>query len=409
MNDIVRQTAQAGHIVVWEEVARDGAQAKTIMSGAQRVQIARMHAALHGAYSANHLIFAAGFPSICPEEVEAMRELVAEVDTCSLVAHVRASRSDIDLGIETMRGARFGRITFITPTSEIMAQTMIHQSAANAVDRAVELARYAVDKAARYGLAVDSSLVDVPRADPSLVAELANRLTEEGVTVIKLCDTLGMSYPLQNSTMYTMIKRRVSERVVLGVHNHNDFGLALANNVEAVRAGINVIATAWLGLAERCGLATTEQLLFLLSYAPERMAELLGEARDLWLSPPDLTLLRPIAQQVSQITGTPLKITDPIVGTSINTISTGTPFVAPEAFQPFDPEQVLGVGRTIYLTQLASTRVITAVCDEMGYILNQNQVAAALRWVKTQAYHTGRAVVPRAEFTAFLDGLLAYD
>ena len=258
-------------------------------------------------------------------------------------------------------------------------------------------------------MAVDSSLVDVTRADPGFVADLAEALTEEGVTVIKMCDTLGMSFPLQSSTFYTMIKARVSENVVLGVHNHNDLGFGLANNIEAIRAGINVVASSWLGLAERCGLATTEQLLFALSYAPQRIVELLGCARDLWLTPPNLTCLNPIAQRVSEITGTPLKITDPVVGTSINTISTGTPFVSPDAFQPFDPETTLGVGRTIFLTQLASARVISAVGDDMGYSLTQNQIAAALRWVKTQAYHSGRAVLPRAEFRAFLDGLIASD
>ncbi|WP_260149013.1 hypothetical protein [Streptomyces sp. PanSC9] len=57
---------------------------------------------------------------------------------------------------------------------------------------------------------------------------------------------------------------------------------------------------------------------------------------DLWWTPPDLTRLPGIARMVSETSGVPLTVTTPIVGTGVGTISTGTPFVHPELFQPFD-------------------------------------------------------------------------
>lgn len=407
MKDVVRETAQAGQMVVWEEIARDGAQAKTLLTGPQRVAVARAHARLFGEHGPQHLIFAAGFPSICQEEVEAMRQVVAEVEECSLVAHVRTSREDINLGLETMQGAAYGRVTFIVPVSDRMAQKLMHQSARVALQRSLDMARYALDRATGMGLAVDVSLLDASRAEAGFVAEIASALAEEGIGIIKVCDSFGEFYPLQTYNFLTQIQAQVSSKVVLGVHNHNDLGFAHANNIEAVRAGVRVVATSWLGLAERNGLGATEQLMFALAYQPEKMAERLGIEGKLWLSSPDLKGLAPIARQISLATGVPLKITDPLVGTGINNISTGTAFIAPELFQPFDPETVLGIGPQVILTQLASARVVSAVVEELGFELTQEQIAVSVRWVKNLAYGRGRAVVSKEEFADFLRSMTA--
>src|SRR3712207_4095198 len=117
MQDLVRETARAGKLVIWEEAARDGAQGKTLLSGPQRVALARATGALFGEDGPRHVIFAAGFPSIGRQEVEAMRQLAAEVDNCALASHGRATREDIDLGLEALKGAKYGRVTFFFPLS----------------------------------------------------------------------------------------------------------------------------------------------------------------------------------------------------------------------------------------------------------------------------------------------------
>jgi 2-isopropylmalate synthase len=409
MQDVIRESVQAGRMVIWEEIARDGGQAKTLMTGQERVAVAKAHAALHGKHGLNHVIFAAGFPAIAPEEVAAMRMLVHEVDECSLVAHVRISRDDINLGLQTMSGAKYGRVTFIVPVSEAMSRALLHDSQQGALRRSLDMARYALDRAAAHKLAVDVSLLDASRTEPELVAEVANLLHEEGIGVIKICDSVGEFYPLQSLNFIKTVKERVSKEVMLGIHNHNDLGFAHANNIVAVRAGIRVVSTSWLGLAERNGLGPTEQLLFALTYQPEKLPERLGVTEPLWFTPPDLRGLNPLAHTVSEYTGVPLKITDPIVGTSINTVSTGSAFVAPHLFQPFDAEEVLGVPPKVILTHLASARVITSVATELGYTLSEPQVNAAMRWVKSEAYKRGEAVLPKAEFASFLAGLTAIE
>jgi 2-isopropylmalate synthase len=92
MIDLIRDTISAGRMVIWEEVARDGAQAETLLTGPQRVKIGRAMAAMFGEHGPQHLVFAAGYPSIGKEEYEAIRQVVAEVDGCSLATHGRLTR-----------------------------------------------------------------------------------------------------------------------------------------------------------------------------------------------------------------------------------------------------------------------------------------------------------------------------
>jgi 2-isopropylmalate synthase len=81
------------------------------------------------------------------------------------------------------------------------------------------------------------------------------------------------------------------------------------------------------------------------------------------------------------------------VGTGVNSISTGTPFVAPRIFQPFDAEGVLGVAPTVVLTHLASARVVQAVAAARGLHLEPAEVAEVQARAKARAYETGKAEV----------------
>jgi hypothetical protein len=66
MVDIITESARGGRIVFWEEVARDGAQATTLITADVRVRLAREHGRIFGADGSRHLVFAAAFPAWIP-------------------------------------------------------------------------------------------------------------------------------------------------------------------------------------------------------------------------------------------------------------------------------------------------------------------------------------------------------
>lgn len=403
MTDLIRETIQSGHIVIWEEVARDGAQAKTLMTAEQRIKIARAQGKIFGKNGPRHLIFAAGYPSICKEEFEIICQLAAEVDNCSLATHGRAIQKDVDLGIQAMKNARYGRVSFAMPTSAKHSQIMMHQSHTETLNQSIELTRYALDQS--NGLPIDIAFGNANDADPIFLAEAAQALTEEGAATIKICDSIGEYFPKESRLLFRQVLERVSSEVALGAHLHNDMGLALASNLEAVHLGIRMVSTSWLGLAERNGLAPTEQFLFALTHRYQELDSRSDICPDLWYSLPDLKLIIPIAVEVSNMLGIPLKQTDPIVSPNINQVYTGAYFNAPDAFKPFDAKTVLGIEQKLVLTHLANHSIVDTFARQKGYALDREQISKAMHWVKSWAYRHGRSEVPESEFEAFLAGL----
>lgn len=403
--DVIRASARAGRLVLFEESARDGAQGKTLMDAETRIRLARRHGEMFGSDGHRHVMFAAGFPSACKEEFDITRRVALEAPGVSTTCVCRGTEKDIDTAIAAMRGAPHGRLMYFLPGSEAVSQALLRKSAKESVDQAVAMAEYAVERA--DGLAVDMAFSHAPQADRELLIEAVSRLTAAGVASVQLADTVGGILPSEAHELYTDVIQRSDPRAVVMAHLHNDLGMSLSNTVQAIRAGVRVVASSWLGLGERSGMACTEQVVFLLAYAPERLPELIGEAGPLWWTAPDLSVIPELADLVSARTGTPLKVTDPLVGSGVGTISTGTPFVDRSLFQPYDPERQLGIRSQIVLTQLASDRVVRAVAEGMGIGLDSEQVRAATQWVKSEAFRRGHAVVPEEAFRVFTDGLRA--
>ncbi len=399
--DLVRESALGGRLVLWEESARDGAQGKTLMSADFRVRLAREHGRVFGDDGPRHVVFAAGFPAVCAEEFAATRRVAVEAaGSVSPAAVCRATLDDVRQACDAVRGTPNARVMIVVPASDVMADAMVHRPAVDALADAVPLVRAVRDGGT--GVIPDVCFADAPRADADVLAGAANALTEAGAGVIVVADTTGDLLTERCAELFRGLLERVADDVVLASHLHNDLGLGLANTLAAVRAGVRVVSSSWLGVAERSGMVATEQVLFLLAC---RTTELLGDA-DLWHTAPDLTRIPAIARAVAAETGLPLTVTTPIVGTGVGTISTGTPFVRPATFQPFDPA-VLGIEPAVVLTHLASARVLRAVGERAGLALDRAETAAALTWVKAEAFRRNEAVIPVESLVGFVDAFRA--
>lgn len=400
MSDLIRESTQRGHVIIHEEVARDGAQGKTLLNGEQRTQIAKRQCALFRDAAAHHLVFNAGFPSAGKEEFNATRHVVLNVEECYVGAAGRATRADVDILLSAVEGARYGRIFIAVPASDRMSQTMLHCDAAQAAGSAADMVRYAKDR--RPDLCVDVALADACRCDAERIADTASVLSDAGMSMAIICDTVGSLYPVEARSYFKSLLMRADPNASFVAHMHNDLGFGLMNTLEALSAGALGLTSSWLSLGERAGMAATEQLLFLLSYEPQRLVERLGVRTPPWRREIDLKLIPSLARYVSDATGRTLGVTDPIVGTGVNSISTGTPFANPELFQPFDPQEVLGIAPRVHLTALASKRVVASVATDLGMTLNDDEILATLLWLKAEAFSRGTAVLKREDLLAYL-------
>jgi len=395
------ETKLPSRLIFWEEVARDGAQAKTLMSAEQRIDIARRSAEILNNAQGDNLIFAAGFPAICTEEREIMRQLADTLDDIWLSSHGRASQADLQLGKDSLAGAKKQRLTFFIPMSIGIANAFGFPDMRASLANGTDALKFALDIA--DGAKVDIALADINQVDPAELADITTGLLEAGADIIKLCDSRGAFSPLEAERFYQTFFGALApevDRQRIGVHQHNDYGFGLMNDIIAIKHGAGVVASSWLGLGERNGLAKTEELVFALSETGTDLADRYGVTRPIWAARPNLKGIPGVTQAVSQYTGVPIKVTDAIVGLGVNSISTGTPFRNPKVFQPFDAEGELGIEQKVYVTPLASMNIVRHMCDRLGLHLEREEMHDLLHSIKSTLYGRNQGVMTAEEFRA---------
>lgn len=92
---------------------------------------------------------------------------------------------------------------------------------------------------------------DAFQADPNYAIATLLAAQEAGASVLCLCDTNGGSLPEFVQEIVERVRRETSATV--GIHTHNDAGLAVANALVAIRAGADHAQGTMNGVGERCG------------------------------------------------------------------------------------------------------------------------------------------------------------
>ncbi len=89
------------------------------------------------------------------------------------------------------------------------------------------------------------------KANPAYALQTLRMAEEAGASVLVLCDTNGGSLPWQISAITKEVRKATD--CPLGIHAHNDGGLAVANSLVAVEAGVVHVQGTINGYGERCG------------------------------------------------------------------------------------------------------------------------------------------------------------
>lgn len=125
-------------------------------------------------------------------------------------------------------------------------------------EQAVERVRSAVSRAAAGDARVAFLPSDTTRADPEHLNELWQAAASSGATRVYVADSMGAATP----ELVAWLVRRAREvtGLAVGVHCHNDFGLAVANTIAGVNAGAEIVDVAMNGLGDRAGNAPLEEV-----------------------------------------------------------------------------------------------------------------------------------------------------
>jgi 2-isopropylmalate synthase len=133
-------------------------------------------------------------------------------------------------------------------------------------DHLERLTRTAVSMAFKAGIPASFVTEDTVRAHPRTLRRLFTAAVEEGASRLVLCDTCGHSTPngvfnLVHWTVDLLVGLGVRDRVRIDWHGHNDRGHALPNALYAIEAGIDRAHGTILGIGERVGNTSLDQLL----------------------------------------------------------------------------------------------------------------------------------------------------
>jgi 2-isopropylmalate synthase len=181
-------------------------------------------------------------------------------------------------------------------------------------DRLERLTRESVRFAAKAGIPPTFVTEDTVRAHPKTLRRLFTAAVEEGATRIVLCDTCGHATP---NGVFNLVQWAhdlltglgVREQVRLDWHGHNDRGHALPNALYAIEAGVDRVHGTILGVGERVGNTSLDQLLVNL--------KLLGVEKN------DLTGLAALVELVSDATKVVIPVNYPVFGRDAFRTGTG--------------------------------------------------------------------------------------
>lgn len=325
----------------------------------QKVQIARQLDKL----GVN--IIEAGFPVSSKGEFESVRNIAKaglEAKVCGLSRIVKKdAQACIDAEVDIVH--------VFVPTSDIQIAHTIKMSHDDIVAGAADTVQFVKDS----GRTCLFSAMDATRTSPQFLHRIFRAVEEAHCDIINIPDTVGVAVP---SAFYRFVKDICDDvHMVVDVHCHNDFGLAVANSLAAVEAGAREVQVCVNGLGERAGNANLAETVMGLHAIYGAKTSIKTE------------YLVETARMVERLTGVKIPITAPIVGDNAFSHESGIHshgvIENSKTFEPgiMTPEMV-GHKRRIVLGKHTGRHAVAKVLEEAGYRPTEEQLAEILERIK---------------------------
>jgi homocitrate synthase NifV len=263
-----------------------------------------------------------GIAAMGVKERDDIKELLALGLNARMMTWNRMKMEDLEASLSCGVKA----VDLSIPISDILIDVKFGGSKAKVLS---ELERV-VTSATREGLFVCIGGEDSSRGSHEFIRDVMELSRDCGAGRFRYCDTIGVMTPTKT---YNTIKSLCDLKLLpIEMHTHNDFGLANANALSGIDAGAISMNTTVIGLGERAGNASFEQILMALKH-------LYGEARSI-----DPVLLRDLVHSVANAANIDLASNAPIVGERIFAHESGIHASGmmkdSHAYEPYEAEEV---------------------------------------------------------------------
>jgi 2-isopropylmalate synthase len=213
------------------------------------------------------------------------------------------------------------------------------------------------------------------RRDREYALECLRMAESAGAYPLVLCDTDGgsMTTSLREAVAF-VVKEFKSSGVPVGIHTHNDCGLAVANTLAAVEAGVTHVQGTINGVGERTGNADLMQVI----------ANLELKMGYTTVSSRDLTKLKSVSDTASSLLHLPARIDRPYVGDDAAATKAGTHSKHPEMYLHFKPEDVGNVMK-LYGSEVSGRHNFIAKAKQFGIELSMEEAGLVMGNVKRKS------------------------
>jgi len=379
LDEITKDFTPPEKVKIHDITLRDGEQqAKIIFSKDDKIRIAEKLSEI-GVHRIE-----AGMPAVSPNDEAAIREIVKRNLPSEIFCFCRCIVNDVELAAD----CGVDGIVIEIPASEHLIEQGYKWPLEKAVDLSIKATKYANEK----GLYTVFFTIDATRSDLKWLLDLIDRVSAHGhMDAFTLVDTFGVLSP-HAATYFT---RKVKERVKrpLEIHFHSDFGLGVANTINAVLAGAEVIHSTVLGIGERAGNTPMEETV---------MALLTMYGIDLGI---DHSKLNETSRLVQELAGVKVAGNRPFIGDDAYTIESGivTGWFKnvfennPTIIFPVHPDLVGHEKPKILMGKKSGLDNIEIWSEKLGVNLTEDEAMEVLKVVK-QKSHDLKRVLSEEEF-----------
>lgn len=292
------------------------------------------------------------------ESQDLFEEAAQVVGDKNIAALCRLNDVEIHNTVKALKGFKHSTINLLCVGSEIHLNKKMQMDSEGVhalLERSLARIREAEFRGRIYAILEDST-----RGSEALLHQQIRFLIANGVRDICLADTVGAMTPARAYHFFSTFIYAYPD-VRFAAHFHNDLGLAVANTISAIDAGVYEVQVTLGGIGERCGNASFEEVMAVLSHCDGYKGEVstgitLKDAVEL-------------CQSFYRIIGKEPNANKPIIGSHAFSTCAGIHQSAivkdPETYEFINPNSI-GLQRNFHINRLSSSKAM-AQCEHINY------------------------------------------
>jgi 2-isopropylmalate synthase len=386
--------SEQDRVVIFDTTLRDGEQCPgATMTHEEKLEVAELLDVM------GVDIIEAGFPIASEGDFAAVQEIARRAKNAVICGLSRAAFSDIDRCAEAIKPAKRSRIHTFLSTSPVHMKYKLQKEPHEVYQMVIAQ----VTRARNYTDDVEWSSEDGTRTEHDFLCRCIEAAINAGATTINIPDTVGYTVPEEYFALIKMLRERVpnSDKARFSAHCHNDLGMAVANSLAGLRAGIRQVECTINGIGERAGNAALEEIVMAIKTR--------NDVLPYWTSV-DTTMLTRASKLVAAATSFPVQYNKAIVGRNAFAHESGIHqdgmLKHTQTYEIMMPESVGVKQSSLVMGKHSGRHAFVHKLEELGYHLAGNQVEDA--FIRFKALADRKKHVYDEDIEALVDEEIAH-